>query len=324
MVLNDSSEKWRISEETRDRVIEVAERLGYRKNLIARSMVTGKTDVIGIAGTLDGSFGAEILRGVSEVAEEGGYSIKFFHGDTAKALADTAKKCAGQRLSGVICHSNEFSEPMRLELAAAGIPMVHVDNIGPEELFSSVCSDDFDGAKQAVAHLYDLGHRRIAHITGNLDHVYAKVRYEGFLAGLKERGLTFDETLAGFADGETALTDNFRKMLFNLLKKGRPTAIFCSGDPTAMKVLKAAVESGLKVPDDLSIAGFAGLEYTQWAVPALTTVRQPFVEMGRAAAEILISEIRGETPFRAVKLPVELIIRQSTAKPKNNIRRLRQ
>lgn len=319
MVLNGCSEKWRISDGTRRRVIETAKHLGYRKNLVARAMVTGKTDVIGIIGTLDNSYGSSILRGISEIVGNT-YSIKYFRGKSENELMEIAGDCVRQRLSGVICHLDDFSLPVSHELSTAEIPMVHVDNCFAGGSFSSIGSDDFTGAVQVVEYLYSIGHRQIAHITGDLVHTYGKVRYDGFLAGLEQHGLKFANNLLGIADLNVEVTDNFRGMVMAIIRSGA-TAVFCGGDPQAMRTLKVVIESGITVPDELSIVGFAGLDYTQWSVPALTTVRQPFVEMGREAAKVLMSEIKDGTPCRQVKLPVELLIRQSTARvPQKNLR----
>ena len=318
LVLNGNAEKWRVSDRTSTRVLKVAERLGYRKNLIARSMVTGKTEVIGIVGLLDDSFGAEILRGISEVADINGYSLKYFRGESPEEIAMIAKKCVGQRLSGVICHLNDFDPSISQELATANIPMVHVDNCGSDGSFSCVGSDDFAGAVQAVEHLHRLGHRRIAHLAGDLDYICAKIRYDGYRAGLAKCGLDFSDDLLWINNDHDAISEDFRRMMGKILSEVRPTALFCGGDAAAMKALKIAVETGVKVPEDLSIVGFAGLAYTQWTVPALTTVRQPFVEMGRGAAEILLSEIKEGAPHQEMALPVELLIRQSTSKAKSS------
>ena len=315
MVLNGHAEKWRVSADTSARILSVAESLGYRKNLIARSMVTGKTDVIGIVGSLDDSYGADILRGISGVTDDNGYSLKYFRGETDSELGEIARNCVGQRLSGVICHLNDFNPSITRELSAANIPLVHVDNYGADSSFSCVGSDDFNGASKVAEYLHSLGHRRIAHITSDLSFVYAKLRYDGLCAGLKACGLSFDDTLLGIVDEHLEISGAFRKVVKQILKAGA-TAVFCGSDPVAMKTLKIAVESGIKVPEELSIIGFAGLYYTQWTVPSLTTVRQPFVEMGRMAAEVLLSEIKDGTPCREVKLPVELVIRDSTASVK--------
>ena len=313
MVLNGTDEKWRISDKTREHILSTAERLGYRKNLIARSMVTGRTNVIGIVGTLDHSFGADILRGISEIAGNDAYSIKYFRGETNEELAEIAKACVGQRLSGVISHIDEFDSNLSSELSGAKIPMVHVDNIFPDALSSCVCSDDFSGAEQVVEHLYNLGHRKISYVTTALNHLYAKIRYDGFLAGMEKYGLKFDNTQLGLTDFKTEITNDFRKIIAKIINS-EVTAVFCSGDPLAVKVLKIAVEDGIKIPEELSIVGFADLDYAQWSVPALTTVRQPFVEMGRVATKILLSEINDKAPCRKIKLPIELVVRQSTAK----------
>jgi DNA-binding LacI/PurR family transcriptional regulator len=312
MVLNGCAEKWRVGVETSKRILQVAEKLGYRKNLIARSMATGKNDLIGIVGSLDESFGADILRGIAEVTDRNNYSLKYFRGETVAELEEIARNCVGQRMSGVICHLNDFNPSLTRELSAADIPLVHVDNYGADGSFSCVGSDDFGGAIKAVEYLHGLGHRRIAHITCDLGCVFAKLRHDGFCAGVKACGLGFDGSLLGIVGDEAEITSAFRRVVKKILKAG-PTAVFCGADSIAMKTLKIAVESGVRIPGELSIIGFAGLDYTQWTVPALTTVRQPFVEMGRIAAEVLLSEIKDGTPCREVKLPVELVIRDSTA-----------
>ena len=192
-------------------------------------------------------------------------------------------------------------------------PIVLVDSSLHHDWCSRVFSDDFNGEKLAVDRLYELGHRKIAHFTSKLNDGFARIRYDGFCSAIKTHGLKLLDNPVEVDDQYEEISEELVARIERILRKYRPTAICCGSDPLAMKVLNIATAAGIKIPKELSIVGFAGLDYTHWTIPPLTTVRQPFVEMGKTAAEILFSEIKHKTPIREEKLPVELVTRQSTA-----------
>ena len=157
-----------------------------------------------------------------------------------------------------------------------------------------------------------LGHRKIAHISNGLDYAFSKKRYEGYCSAIQSAGLEMIKPII-WNHGYQLPDDNDKKEIENLLEQHQPTAIFCGSDILAMKTIQHMAQLGIKIPEELSLVGYAGLNYTIMSTPPLTTVRQPFVEMGNKAAEVLINEITRKVPVQEVKLPVELVVRKSTA-----------
>lgn len=311
-VLNGRYKKAKISKITRDKIFEVAAQLNYRRNALALSIKTGKTNVIGFIGGLYTSYCMEIIRGINNVALKNDYMVKLLPIDRAEDVKNAARLCVEQCLAGVICRSlNEESlENLRKELEPNNIPVVLVDSSFSHDWCSRVISDDFDGAKQATEYLLKLGHRRIMHLTNDLSCGFSKIRYDGFCAAMGE----IETQNICIIDNVLELTKNIRQAISEALLKQRPTAVFCASDPIAMKLIIIASELGLKIPDDLSIIGYAGLELSAITNPPLTTIAQNFANMGKKASDILLSEIKEKSIKQEVKLPVELVIRNSVKK----------
>ena len=315
-VLNGKQKKARINKETCTKVIAIAESLGYRRNAIAQSMKTGKTNVIGVVGGLHSDYCMSIIKGINNVVSKNNYMIKLLPTDKTEDMKNAARQCVEQRLAGVICRSlsEEELEIVRSELIPNNIPIVLVDNSFSHDWCSRVISDDFDGAKQATAYLLKLGHRKIGFVTNDLSHGFSKVRYDGYERMMTDWGIKVQKNDICCIDHGSKISNTQRNSIKKFLLQQKPTAIFCGSDPIAMKVMNVAYSLGIKIPDDLSVIGFAGLTYTFFSSPALTTVKQSFIEMGSSAGEILLSEIKEKSPAKEIKLPVELIIRDSCKK----------
>ena len=325
LVLNGCTSSVGICDETSRKVLETAERLGYRRNEIARAIKTGKTNVIGIIGGFSGSYSLDIITGIAEACTDNGYFMKLLPINKPDDLGPVVRQCVEHRVAGIICRSiREYAlDTLRTELEAMHTPIVLVDSSLHHEWCSRVVSDDFNGEKLVVDHLYELGHRKIAHFTGNLNDGFARIRYDGFCSAIKTHELELLNNPVEVDDLSEEISEVMVSRIEQILREYQPTAVCCGSDPLAMTVLKIATEAGIKIPQELSIVGFAGLDYTQWTIPALTTVRQPFAEMGKTAAGVLLSEIKQKTPIREVKLPVELVTRQSTARRSSKVRKSR-
>ena len=304
-----------INPETVLKVEAAAAKLGYRRNEIARSVRTGKTNVFGFIGTMEASYTMDIISGIATTCEENNYLLKFFQLNNNIDIALIAKQCIEQRLSGVICRSltEEELNILHQELQAFEMPIVLVDNSFSHNWCSRVISDDVAGGQMAVEYLLKLGHQKIANISNSLDNGFSVMRHTGYCRALAGAGIENDEQLTCIVPLNYELTESFSAIVKQLLIEQQPTAIFCNSDPIAMKIIQVANDEGLRVPEDISIIGYAGLIYTQLSTPQLTTVKQPFIDMGKEAAKILLEEVTQKTPIREVKLAVELIIRKSTA-----------
>ena len=317
-VLNGKQKKARINQETCEKVIAIAESLGYRRNAIAQSMKTGKTNVIGFIGGLYSSYCMDIIKGINDVTSKENYMLKLLPTENMEQVKNAARQCVEQRLAGIICRSltEEELEILRKELEPNNIPIVLVDNSFSHNWCSRVISDDFKGAKQATQYLLDLGHFRIGHITNSLKNKgFAKTRCDGYLEIMKTiDGFNAVNSVCEISDPTDLsyeIFNSFRDKVVNYIKSYKPTAIFCGSDPIAMKIFIIASELGLKIPDDISIIGYANLDFSILANPSLTTVRQNFQKMGKKTAEILHKEINGCQKKTQIKLPVKLIIRNS-------------
>lgn len=315
-VLNGLGDTKKISQKTQKKVLSIAERMNYRRNAIAHSMKTGKTNVIGVVGSLYSGFCMEIICGISEIVAQNNYMIKLFPGNT-KEIKNIARQCVEQRLAGVICRSlsEEGLNILRNELEPNSIPIVLVDSSFSHDWCPRVVSDDFEGAKMATEYLLKLGHHKIAFITSELSLGFSQFRYDGYLEKMAEWGIKIqNDDICIIADQKEEISRRQRDKITDFLKRKTPTAVFGGSDPMAMKVMNIAQNIGIKIPQSLSVIGFAGLEYAAFATPSLTTVKQPFKEMGRKAAEILLKSIEGILLPKEMKLPVELIIRDSCKK----------
>ncbi|MEI8246565.1 MAG: LacI family DNA-binding transcriptional regulator [Lentisphaerota bacterium] len=314
-----------ISTETRKRVLETAERLGYRRNEIARSIKTGKTNVIGIIGGLQGGYSLDIITGIAEACAASGYFMKLLpvnnlENDT-DALGQAARQCVEHRVAGVICRSlkEHALDTLRAELDAMHIPIVLVDSSSHHDWCSRVVSDDFAGIKEGVEFLLKQGHRKIVQVTSPLNLEYARIRADGYLAAMRESGLPVSEDMICEIDTMLELSDNDKHKLAGFLKTNKPAAVICGSDPVAMKVLMLCHEMKIAVPDDMSVIGFAGLDYTIFSSPPLTTIKQPFCEMGEKAFELLLRHINGDQKIYDLKLKTSLVIRDSTWKAKGKM-----
>ncbi len=314
-VLSGKHQKAKISETRRQQILEAAEKLGYRRNLLATSVKTGRTNMIGIAGGLYSSYGMEMINGINEVAVNNNYLVKILPVDSKETGLRTARLIVEHRLDGVICQCMGESKLKTLytELSKFNIPMVQLDTSFQHDWCSRVVSDDYNGSKLATEYLIKMGHRRIAHITAPITFGFASLRYSGFQAALKStatagvEGKLFEDTT------HFELNDEFEKNFAVFYNDFNPTAVFCGSDPIAMKVIAVANSMGLNIPGDLSVIGYGGLEYTSISSPPMTTIRQNFTEMGKTAAKILLEEITGNSKPHQHFVPVELVERKSTA-----------
>lgn len=308
-----------ISEELRRRIKTIAADCGYRPNALASSMAKGKSRLIGCLG-LDPSqeaafFVGQIMTAAVKAATDDDYALKLLSSDsTVEQLLD---ECCGYRMSGVIIRNRDHHMLKHLleGLKSYKIPAVLVDTDYYDLDVSTVNSDDAEGIRLAVHHLYDLGHRRFAYIAFEDFTPFTIVRRGGYQKGLEECGLDIATNPCYYTDpaelrhpydrGETLATE--------LLQTGasRPTAIIGNCDEVALLALRAAWRLGIKVPEELSVIGVGNIPPDLFSCPPLTTVGRPYLQMGSTAISKIINS---PDKISATILPVDLVIRQSTAK----------
>jgi len=264
---------------------------------------------------LAGAYAMEMIKGVERVAGENGLAVVLseMHGHTPGR--GWIEGVLARRPVGVIAVFSGLTREQRDQIRSRDIPFVLVDPTGdPGHEFPSVMASNWSGGFSATRHLLDLGHRRIATITGPTRMLASRARLDGYRAALDDAGTPIDHDLIfeGTFQAEDGLIHG--RTLLGLAD--RPTAVVTQNDLQALGLYRAAAEAGLRVPDDLSVIGFDDLPITSWVTPPLTTIRQPLTEMAAAAARLAIALGRGETPAQhRLELATELIVRGSTAAP---------
>jgi LacI family transcriptional regulator len=349
-VLNGKqSENVRISDKTRTRVLEAAEEMGYRHNQLARAMRTGNSRMLGVlGGNLSEYHVGQMLTGALEAADAYGYTLKIQRFDSfGYSAKQVIRRSSEMRLMGVLAlHLPwEVVDELHTEASNYGYPLVLMDSRSSVDAIPQVLSDDFTSMKIGVEHLVGLGHTKIAYMsTVDTDSAFTMAREHAFLEVMKIKRLAVPSPYIVRGDIRNRLTSQgAAKELLTMPKDERPTAIFCSSDLLAVATLQAATELGVQIPKHCSVVGFANLPVCEHVTPELTTIEQPFLEMGRTALETLLSNIQHknqdselQTPaFQEVHnvnpnaaplssgstilLPTRLVERHSTAPPSTTV-----
>lgn len=324
-VLNGQNTAVRISDETRERVMNVANELGYRRNQLARAVITGQTRMLGLwVMQSQHEPVARVLAGIMAEADANDYFVKlvgFDEYDEKTSVARVVERCIEWRLAGIIAiHAPESAlDALQPQLQNVNVPLIIVDSQAPRDGVIHITSDQENALRQLVVHLANLGHRRITFLAGRPDEseLLSWRRIRAYEAAMTELGLKeFISVRHGYWD-HTA-TQQVTEELLSLPPNQRPTAIACWSDITAMNVIQTAARLGLRVPEDVSVTGFDDSRAAALYNPPLTTIAQSFEEMGRHALRRLLARTTDHSPLPDGEeecLSTELIIRESTAKP---------
>ena len=294
------------------RVQEVINELGYESSLVARSLRSHRTHVIGILVAEFEPFSAEILKGAAAALADTDYELLAYTGGRQSGRAGWERRYLS-RLSGTLIDGALIVTPSVVD-ADADVPLVSIDpHAGPAGV-PTVDSDNFTGALLATRHLIERGHRRIGFMAGRPDLESSRLREAGFRQALAEAEFEVDPDLIRLGDYRR---DAVRAPATELLSHpDRPTAIFAANDLSAMGTMDVAREMGFDVPGDLSVVGFDDIPESIRTTPPLTTVHQPIQEMGAAGITMLIALMNGIPVEQThVRLPTSLVRRGSTAAP---------
>ncbi|WP_433171513.1 LacI family DNA-binding transcriptional regulator [Actinoallomurus sp. CA-150999] len=256
-----------------------------------------------------------ITNGVVRAAEEAGVDVVVgVVPDDPLGAAWVRRVAAAGRL-GMILVTSEFTPQQRAHFDRADVPVVLIDPMNvPDESVPSIGATNFAGGMTATEHLLSLGHRRIAMIEGRPDAVCSKARVHGYRAALGSAGITPDPALIRPGDFTFKSGHLAAQELFALPEP--PTAVFAANDAQAFGVIEAARVRGLRVPQDVSVVGFDDNDAAGTSAPPLTTVRQPFAAIGRAALQTLLQLVAGKSiTSHRVELATQLVVRESTAPP---------
>ena len=311
-VLNEGSmENVRVAPETRQRILDVAEELGYRPNQLARAVALGRTRMIGyLVDEPRYEPYWSITAGALEAAQEQGLTLKVLS-VTGHTLAERVRQCTELRLGGIVARVGGDKGVIYEEASRARIPVVIVDEAMPQPFGSRVVSDDSLGMAQALEHLIAFGHRRIAFISSGFPQQgkdpgdIGTSRELLFRRGMAERGLelpegyvTSESVMVFGREAELAIDDSSARAATSALlhhPEGRPTSIVCWRDETALLAMRECHRQGLRVPEDISVVGFSDIGAARLSEPPLSTVKTPWETMGRIAIDELIR--RMDQPF---------------------------
>ncbi|MGC9443027.1 LacI family DNA-binding transcriptional regulator [Streptomyces sp. WG5] len=312
-VLNDRTD---VSPDTRAKVDSALREHRYVRRGVPADGPTVRTVDLVMSG-LDGSWPASVASGMEAAAYEAGVHVAISVARTSapsgrQAGRDWVDRILERGTVGVVLGLIEPTADQVARLRRAQVPCVVIDPLSdPSPEVMSVGTTNWAGAYEATAHLLDLGHRRIALVTGPPDHLYSRARIAGYRSAMAAAGVDVSPELMRHGTYERASGAEQVRALIAL--PGPPTALFICSDHMAIGGYEALTEAGLRVPDDVSVVGFDDLPEARWVSPALTTVRQPLKEMGGSALRTLLRLINGEElESRRVELATTLVVRDST------------
>ncbi len=305
-----------VSADKRERVLRAMAELGYVANLQARRLAGGKSQIIGLlVHSLTVEYFGEIARGVDDALAAVQYDLMLYTTHRRKGRESAyVTRLTRNLVDGLLLVLPRNAEAYLETLRHRRFPHVLVDHQGLDFDVPSVGATNWQGGYDGTRYLIELGHRRIGFITGDMTIGCARDRLAGYQQALRDAHLPVDPALIREGDFLQPRGFTCANELLDLAEP--PTAIFASNDVSAFGVMEAVRNRGLRIPDDVSILGFDDIPQTAQVHPALTTVRQPLAEMGRAAVQLLFTYINEpDAPIKRLELPTELIIRQSCQPP---------
>jgi LacI family transcriptional regulator len=303
--------------ETRQRVLVAMQHLGYVANRQARMLAGGKSNTIGLlVPDLGTGYIGEIIRGIDTELNWNDLDLVLYTTHrTATKEANYVANLAHGMVDGLLLVLPRNPADYIETLTRRNFPFVLIDHQGTVESCPAVGATNWQGAYTATEYLIALGHRRISFITGSLDLGCAQDRLKGYRSALRTHHIPEAPELV--YEGNFFQPDGYAGACALLDLPDPPTAIFASNDVMAMGVMDAVRNRGLRVPDDISVIGFDNIPQSAMVYPPLTTVQQPLEQMGRVAAQMLISILNNvEKDTNRIELPTELIVRGSTSFPK--------
>jgi LacI family transcriptional regulator len=327
-----------VSEASADRIRSVAEALGYRPNRLARGLITGKTQTIGVvASDIASPFYASAIRGVADAVQARGFGVLVTNSDERLPLErEAVRLLLEKQVDGLIVAPCDLNSPQHLiEAAASGCPVVQIDRVARGLQADSVTVDNVGGARACVRHLIEAGHRRIGFVAelltedpvgveelirrcatlspGEHGVLPSFLRLSGYLLACRDAGVALDASLVrrlGVYSNAAA-----KAAVLGLMSSPRPpTALFTSDGAMSTGAMEAIGALGLAIPGDLSLVCFDDLDWMQFYNSGVTAANQPARELGGLAADLLLRRIEGDRePNQHIVLPVQLAVRRSVA-----------
>jgi LacI family transcriptional regulator len=303
----------RVREETKKRILELANKLNYRPDARARTFVSRKSNLIGlVVSDISNPFYAELARGIEDKAHEGGYNVIFCSTDNKPERIETyVDLMLDAGVDGFIFASSRLHEPVVEKLIDERFPLVLVNRKLKGEAYNYVVLNNLQGAYEVTQHLINLGYRKIAIITGTSNLSTGFDRLKGYQHALRDHGIEVNENYV--IQGPFTRETGYEGAKQLLTMKKRPEAIFGGNDYIAMGVIDAVEELGVRIPEDIAVVGFDDTEFASNQRIRLTTVSQRKYDMGNLGVQILIDYIeRKETDYtHRVILEPRLVVRES-------------
>ncbi|HOA40654.1 MAG TPA: LacI family DNA-binding transcriptional regulator [Halanaerobiales bacterium] len=282
-----------VSPKTRQKVLDIINKLNYNPNSIARGLVMNKTYTIGlIVPDISNSFFAEIAKAIEEEIRSYGYSIIFCNtGNDKKRERESINLLKSKQVDGLIGAFSNASKEEIIALNKSGFPVVQIDRLVEDSQVPSVVVDNTVSGYLATEYLIKKGHKRIAHISGSLDTNTGIRRAAGYKKAMLENGLVVEEDL--IIEGDFSQESGYQAMMQIMEENKDLTAVFAGNDMMALGAYRAIYDLGLKIPEDISIIGHDDFTLASLVRPALTTMQQPIYEIGELAARVLIDMLKG-------------------------------
>lgn len=290
---------------TRDRVLAAIEELGYRRNMAARTLVTGRTHSIGVLTPGEPNFGKmSSVQAVEHATREAGYfPLVTSASADSESIGEALEFLRDRSIEGLVVVAPHDTVLHQLAALQADVPVVTLQTGGYDESHA-VAINQVDGVRAAVEHLLSRGHSRIQHVSGPSDYFEAQLRREAFDEVVAEHGLATFETLAGDWRADSGYACGARV-------DADATAVFCSNDQMAFGVMHALSDAGRSVPGDVSVVGFDDIPESAHSLPPLTTVHQDFEAVGQRAVELILAQLRAEEAPKRGPIATWLVERES-------------
>lgn len=314
-VLNNSVS---VKPETAEKVKQVIEELDYVPNLAARNLRRNESRVVLIlAPNFTNPYYAHILSGISDMANKLGYRPLIINTRDAKAMKeeDIIALYHSSRADGMILLACNYDDTW-INRYHGEVPIVQCSEYVEDTQIPHISVDNYKAAYDLVTKLIEVGHKRIAIIGSKNKYISTKLRFQGYSDALQDAGLKQQKSYAAMGDVDYSFESGQRAAATLLNQKKPPTAIFCVSDVIALGAIAEAQDRGIRVPKELSVAGFDDVDYTTMFHPHLTTAKVPCYELGHRAMKLLAQCIRKETlPQSAIYLPHTLMFRESVVTP---------
>jgi len=315
-VLNNQSD---VKDETRQKILEVMEQHSYIPNNSARNLKRNTSNNIGVlVKGIHNPFFSKMIKSIEEEIDKEGHSMILHYNDNNNNDIDAAVELIKEkRLKGLICLGGDFENLDKEELVSLKTPIVlastYVIEKANKTMFSSVIIENEASAFKAVDYIASLGHEKIGIITtGEEDRTIGKLRFEGYKKALKKNNIDYNEKFVEI--GEYTFESGFNAMNKLLKKQLGITAVFATTDIMAIGASKAILSNGLKIPEDISVVGFDGMDYSLYFHPSITTIVQPVEEMGKKSIDLLFDLLKNKRDHQHIILETVLQERESCKK----------